>query len=215
MQLLSVNVSLPVEIEFNNKLISTSIFKKPVEGLIPLSALQLKGDQQVDLENHGGGHKAVYAFSADEYQHWQHVLNKPDLHYGQFGENLTITKLDESIICIGDQLKINDCILEVTQPRVPCFKLGIALDDNSMPKNFIQHAATGIYFKVLQVGALKAGDKVELIHQHPSKLPVKTLFKAYFDKDFIDAKKVMKHASEIAELSDEWREKVIVRLNKA
>jgi len=215
MQLLSVNVSLPVEIEFNNRQISTSIFKKPIEGLVQLSELQFKGDQQVDLENHGGAHKAVYAFSANEYQHWQQVLNKPDLHYGQFGENLTITRLDEATICIGDQLQINDCILEVTQPRVPCFKLGIALDDNSMPKRFVQHAATGIYFKVLQAGALKAGDKVDLIKQHPSKLSVKTLFKAYFDKDFIGAEKVMKQASEIRALSDEWREKLIARLNKA
>ncbi|MDB2705652.1 MOSC domain-containing protein [Pseudomonadota bacterium] len=215
MQVLSVNVSLPVDIEFNNKLISTSIFKKPIEGMVQLSEQQLKGDQQVDLENHGGGHKAVYAFSANEYQYWQQVLNKPDLHYGQFGENLTITKLDEATICIGDQLQINDCILEVTQPRIPCFKLGIALDDNSMPKRFIQHAATGIYFKVLQVGTLKAGDRVELIQQHPSKLPVKTLFKAYFDKDFIGAEQVMKQASEIVALSDEWREKVLDRLNEA
>lgn len=215
MQVLSVNVSLPVEIEFNNKRLSTSIFKKPVEGLVPLSELNFKGDQQVDLENHGGGHKAVYAFSADEYPFWQQELNKPNLHHGQFGENLTISNLDEATLCIGDQLQINDCILEVTQPRVPCFKLGIALDEKSMPKRFVEHAATGIYFKVLQSGALKAGDQVTVIHTHPSKLSVKTLFQAYFDKKFIDAEQVMEQASEIAALSDEWREKVNARLNKA
>jgi MOSC domain-containing protein YiiM len=213
MQILSVNVSLPVEIEFNNTQLSTSIFKKPIEGPIALSEMQLQGDQQVDLENHGGGHKAVYGFSADEYSHWQHKLARPDLHFGQFGENLTISELNEATLCIGDQLQINNCILEITQPRVPCFKLGIALNDNSMPKRFVQHAATGIYFKVLQTGTLQAGDKVEHIFHHPEKLPVKTLFQAYFDKDFIGAETVMKRASQIVELSDEWREKVISRLN--
>jgi len=214
MNVLSVNVSLPVEIEFNNKTISTSIFKKPVEGLIPVSQLNLKGDQQVDLENHGGGHKAVYAFSANEYGYWQQALDRQDLHFGQFGENLTISQLDESRICIGDRLQINDCILEVTQPRVPCFKLGIALANKHMPKLFIEHAATGIYFKVIQAGELQTGNQVDIIYQHPEKLAVKTLFNAYFDKQFIDAHSVMQRANKIDALSDEWREKVSARLAK-
>jgi MOSC domain-containing protein YiiM len=212
MNVLSVNVSLPVEIEFNNKLISTSIFKKPVEGLISLSELNLKGDQQVDLENHGGGHKAVYAFSANQYDFWRQELNRDDLHFGQFGENLTISDLDESVLCIGDQLQINDCILEVTQPRVPCFKLGIALGDKIMPKRFINHACTGIYFKVLQQGALQSGNKVTVIYQHPAKLSVKRLFEAYFNKSFVDPKSVMLIADEIDQLSDEWKQKVQSRL---
>ena len=212
MQVLSVNVSLPVEIEFNNKLISTSIFKKPVEGSVAVSQFQLDGDQQVDLENHGGGHKAVYGFSSAEYDYWRHALNKPNLHFGQFGENLTISNLDESKICIGDQLQVGDCILEVTQPRVPCFKLGIAFALTTMPKLFIHHGHTGIYFKVLQTGSVKTGTTVERIYQHPKKLTVKTLFKAYFDPDFIGAYKIMKIASEIDELSEEWREKVLARL---
>ncbi len=212
MQVLSVNVSLPVTVEYNGKNISTSIFKKPIEGAVALSELKLKGDQQVDLENHGGGHKAVYAFSANEYDYWQQTLEKPSLHFGQFGENLTISNLDEAQLCIGDRLQINNCILEVTQPRVPCFKLGIALENKLMPKLFIAHASTGIYFKVIQTGSLSAGDKVQVCYQHPSKLSVKTLFQAYFDPEFIDAKKVMQQASKVKALSDEWREKVLKRL---
>lgn len=212
MQLLSVNVSQPVEIKYNGKKISTSIFKKPVDGNIEVAEFNLAGDQQVDLENHGGGHKAVYGFSAEQYDYWREELERPELHYGQFGENLTISELDESILCIGDQLKIGDCILEVTQPRVPCFKLGIAFNLTTMPKLFIQHGHTGIYFKVLQTGSIKTGNNVERIYQHPKKLAVKTLFKAYFDPDVADAYKVMQLASEVDELSQEWREKVLARL---
>jgi len=212
MKLISVNISLPVEIQYQGKTISSSIFKKPVLGMVAVGEFNLAGDQQVDLENHGGGHKAVYGFSADHYDYWREELGRPDLKFGQFGENLTISDLDEAVLCIGDQLQIGDCILEITQPRVPCFKLGIALELKTMPKLFITHAGTGIYFKVLQAGTIQSGDSVEVIYQHPAKLSVKTLFQAYFEKDFINALEVMKQANAIAELSDEWRAKVITRL---
>ena len=212
MKLLSVNVSQPVEINYNGKQISTSIFKKPVDGSITVSEFNLAGDQQVDLENHGGGHKAVYAFSSEQYDYWRDELDRPELHYGQFGENLTISGLDESILCIGDQLQVGSCILEITQPRVPCFKLGSALQLKTMPKQFIQHGHTGIYFKVLQMGEVKTGDTVERIYKQPKQLSVKMLFKAYFDLDFENARDVMVIAESITALSDEWREKVVARL---
>lgn len=212
MKLVSVNVSLPVEIDYNNTRISTSIFKKPIAGKVAVGEFKLAGDQQVDLENHGGGHKAVYAFATEQYDYWRQTLARSDLHYGQFGENLTISGLDEASLCIGDQIQIGDCILEATQPRVPCFKLGIALALDTMPKQFIQHGHTGIYFKVLKIGTITMGDNVSHIYQHPNQLPVKTLFSAYFDQDFMGAEKVMQTAAATPELSDEWREKVLERL---
>ena len=215
MKLVSVNVSLPVEIDYNNTRISTSIFKKPVTDSVAVGEFKLAGDQQVDLENHDGGHKAVYAFATEQYDYWRQTLNRPELHYGQFGENLTISGLDEASLCIGDQIQIGDCILEATQPRVPCFKLGIALSLETMPKQFIQHGHTGIYFKVLTLGSITAGDNVRRIYQHPHKLAIKNLFNAYFNPDFINAKKVMAVAAETAELSDEWRDKVLASLASA
>jgi MOSC domain-containing protein YiiM len=212
MKLVSVNVSLPVEVDYNNTRISTSIFKKPIVGKVAVHEFKLAGDQQVDLENHGGGHKAVYAFSAEQYDYWRQELAKPELHYGQFGENLTISGLDESSLCIGDQIQIGDCILEATQPRVPCFKLGIALALETMPKQFIAHGHTGIYFKVLKMASITTGDKVTHIYQHPNQLSVKSLFSAYFDEDFMDAETVMQTAAATPELSDEWRDKVLERL---
>ena len=212
MKLLSINVSLPVDIDYNGQTISTGIFKKPISGSVEISPQGLIGDQQVDLSNHGGGHKAVYGFSANHYDYWRDSLAKPDLYYGRFGENLTISDLDEATLCIGDQLQIGDCILEITQPRVPCFKLGIALDLSTMPKLFVQHAATGIYFKVLQSGSISNNDQVELIYQQAKQLSVQTLFKAYFDKDFANANKIMQIACDIPELSNEWRQKALSRL---
>ena len=212
MKLVSVNVSLPVEIDYNNTRISTSIFKKPIAGKVAVHQFKLAGDQQVDLENHGGGHKAVYAFATEQYDFWRETLARTDLHYGQFGENLTISGLDKASLCIGDQIQIGDCILEATQPRVPCFKLGIALALETMPKQFIQHGHTGIYFKVLKMGSITAGDNVTRIYQHPNQLSVKTLFSAYFAEDFMGAEKVMQTAATTPELSDEWREKVLERL---
>jgi len=213
MELLSVNVSQAVDIEYNGKRVSSSIFKKPVSGKVAVAEFNLAGDKQVDLENHGGGHKAVYAFSADEYDYWAQTLNRDDLHFGQFGENLTISNLDEAQLCIGDHLQVGSCILEISQPRVPCFKLGIAFDLSTMPKQFVQHAATGIYFKVVQAGELATGDTVELVYSHPQKLPVQTLFRAYFDSTVSNAKEIMLLAESIDALSDEWRKKVVKKLN--
>ena len=212
MKLISINVSLPVEIEYNNKIVSTGIFKKPINHDVFVSPSGLEYDQQVDLKNHGGEHKAVYAFSAQHYDYWKEALNKPDLSFGQFGENLTISNLDEASLCIGDQLQIGDCILEITQPRVPCFKLGIALGLAQMPKLFVQRAATGIYFRVLQLGIINTDSEIKIIVQHPAKLTVQTLFKAYFDKSFSNPQVVLKLAAEITQLSNEWRGKIISRL---
>lgn len=212
MKLLAINVSQPVEVKYRDKTVSTGIFKKPVKGDVIVRPQGLTGDQQVDLKNHGGEHKAVYAFSEHHYDYWRKVLHQPELSFGQFGENLTISNLDEATLCIGDQIQIGDCILEITQPRVPCFKLGMALDRNEMPKLFVQYGATGIYFRVLQSGSIKAGDNVEVIHQHPKQLAVQTLFKAYFDKSFSNPQAVMALAAKIPQLSTEWREKVLSRI---
>ncbi len=212
MDLISINVSLPIDIEYEGKLVSTGIFKKPVDAPIFVSKNNLLGDQQVDLENHGGEHKAVYAFSHNHYPYWQKVLGKPDMEYGQFGENLTISGFDESILHIGDQIKLGRCLLEISQPRVPCFKLGIAVGNKKMPRLFVKHFATGIYMRVLQEGVIQKGDNVEIVHRGKHQLSVKKLFRSYFDKDIANAQLLLETAMEIPELSPEWREKVELRL---
>jgi MOSC domain-containing protein YiiM len=212
MKLVSLNISLAKQVKYNDKIVSTGIFKEATANSVSVNQFSLEGDQQVDLKNHGGEHKAVYGFAAEHYDYWREQLTKPYLKYGQFGENLTISGLDENRLCIGDRIQINDCILEITQPRVPCFKLGIALDQKDMPKQFIEHGATGIYFRVIQQGTLNVNDAVRVVYSHPEKLSVHTLFNAYFDQSFENSLSIIQRAANIAELSAEWQEKVNSRL---
>jgi MOSC domain-containing protein YiiM len=210
----SVNVSLPKQVQHKNKPVSTGIFKRPVTGRVAVNQFNLAGDQQVDLVNHGGEHKAVYGFASDHYAFWQKALGQPEFDYGKFGENLTIDGLDESRLCIGDQLQVGNCVLEITQPRVPCFKLGLAFDREEMPRLFVENAATGIYFRVIETGSVATGDQVIVKQAHPAKLTVQRLFKAYFDKRVAEQEKlaVMQQALDIPALSIEWREKLEARL---
>ena len=187
--------------------------KKPAEGAVFVTKNNLKDDLQADLKNHGGEHKAVYAFSADHYAYWSNVLQNSDLKSGTFGENLTISGFDESTLHIGDQLSIGQCILEITQPRVPCFKLGIAVKNKNMPRLFIENFATGAYLRVIQEGFIETGNKVELIKEGKFKMSVKSLFRAYFDKNYQASRSVMETAVLIPELSSEWAKKLSVRLS--
>ncbi len=213
MNLLSINASLPTDIEYQGKVISTGIFKKPVAGAVFVAKNNLKDDLQADLKNHGGEHKAVYAFSADHYPYWSNVLQNPELKPGIFGENLTISGFDESTLHIGDQFSIGQCILEITQPRVPCFKLGVAVDNKKMPRLFIEHFATGAYLRVLREGLIDTGNKVELIKEGVFKVSVKSLFRAYFDKNYQASTSVMETAVQIPELSSEWLKKLSLRIS--
>jgi MOSC domain-containing protein YiiM len=212
MELLSINVALPVEIEHDGKTTRTGIFKKPVPGPTYVSKTNLSGDQQSDLKNHGGEHKAVYAFSYAQYAYWEKLLERPAMAYGQFGENLTISDLDEAQLYIGDEIQIGDCLLQITQPRVPCFKLGLAFENKHMPKLFVKHAATGIYLRVLQEGAIEKGNLCELTNRGKHQMPVQTLFKAFYDKDFENPLPILKTALDIDALSEEWRKKITAKL---
>lgn len=214
MEVISVNVSTPVEVKYQGKTITTGIFKKPVEGPVSIIKHNFVGDGQADLINHGGTDKAVYAFSSDHYPYWREVLNSPNLTPGTFGENLTISKLNESELHIGDQLSIGGCLLEVSQPRVPCFKLGIAVNSKTMPKLFTQNFETGVYFRVLQEGAIKAGDQVSVTRQDSSKISIKVLFQAYFDKTFKGSTQIFEQALLVPALADEWRNHLATRLAK-
>lgn len=214
MQLASVNVSRPVEVRHEGKLINTGIFKMPVTGSVRVKRHNLEGDGQADLDNHGGEHKAVYAYSLDHYAYWQKVLNREEMDCGQFGENLTVAGLDELDSCIGDQLQIGSALFVITQPRVPCFKLGIRFADASMPKLFSESARTGFYLRVLSEGSIEAGDAVDLVKRGYGKLPVRALFMAYLKAGDADAARILARALEVPELSPEWRANITKRLER-
>ena len=208
MKLCSVNVSHPTDVNYNGEVIQTSIFKRAVAGPVVIKDGHLTNDSQANIINHGGEHKAVYAFSHQQYPYWQQYLEQPTLYFGQFGENLTIDGLDESKLCIGDRIQINNCVLEITQPRVPCFKLGIALNNKAAVKQFIKHAHVGIYFRIIQTGTIEAGQEVKRIHRDPTHLDIYTLFNAYFKQGNFDHEAILKQALTIDALSSEWRQHI-------
>lgn len=214
MHLVSINVSKPKDAEYKGEIIQTGIFKKPIQGKLVVKKQNIEGDEQADLVNHGGLHKAVYAFAHDRYDYWRAAFNDNSLTSGAFGENLTISSLDESDINIGDRFSIGECILEVSQPRMPCYKLGIALNNSKAPKLFTKSYCTGVYFRVIKEGVIQTGDEVKKISKQPNSVSVKTLFRALFDKDYHDTYAIFSKALMIDELAPEWRNILSERIQK-
>jgi len=212
MNLVSINVSRPIDVKHRERLIRTGIFKKPVAGPVRVNSLNLEGDGQADLKNHGGAHKAVYAYSLDHYAYWRSVLKWEHMPYGQFGENLTVSGLDESKSHVGDQLQIGSALFTITQPRVPCFKLGIRLNDENMPKMFSDSKRTGFYLRVLREGEIKSEDTVHVLEHGRGRVAIKALFEAYLKPREGNAVATLRKALEVPELSPEWRAHISKRL---
>lgn len=211
MTLISVNVALPKSVVHGDQNVLTGIFKRPVEGAVMARKLNLDGDAQADLVHHGGESKAVYAYALEHYAYWQKVLDRPVMPYGQFGENLTVAGLDEAELCVGDQLRIGDALFVISQPRVPCFKLGLRMGDKRMPHLFAQSGRTGVYLRVLEEGSVAAGDIVHVRAKHSHRPSIKRLFDAYLRPHDTDARALLKSALNIPELSPEWHAQITKR----
>ncbi len=212
MKILSVNVSEPKKVIFNGKELITSIYKKPVSERVRVTSQGIEGDRQADLSVHGGFDKAVYGYSFEHYKLWGERLQKEFTEFGLVGENLTISSFDESEINIGDRFKINDCILQVSQPRIPCYKIGIKMNSRDFPKMFSQSGLLGTYFRVVQEGSIEEGDEIEKIHSEENSMSIKDISTILF----VDLKNIdlMKKALDIKSLTEEIKEKFRERLMK-
>jgi MOSC domain-containing protein YiiM len=160
MKVLSVNISGPKPLTYREQTLATGIFKTPVTGRIRVHRLGLEGDVQVDKRVHGGPDKAVYIYPHEHYAHWKKSLSRKDFAFGQFGENLTTSGLLEDEVRVGDTLRIGSVLLQVTQPREPCFKLMTKMNDFTFAKPFLTSGRTGFYLRVLEEGELGAGDAI-------------------------------------------------------
>lgn len=214
MTLTTISVALPAAVPHGDGTVDTGIFKQPVRGPVAVHWLNLAGDGQADLVHHGGPDKAVYAYSLDHYPWWCEQLGRDALAHGQFGENLTIAGLDEAQLCIGDELQIGDARFVVTQPRVPCFKLGIRFGDKEMPRRFAESLRSGVYLRVLREGTIEAGDAVQLTARGEGRVAVRTLFDAYFKPNDRAAMAVLERALSEPALSAEWRGQILRRLGR-
>jgi len=204
MKLLSINVGLPREIEWKGKLVRTSIFKAPVPGRVRVAQLNLEGDQQSDLSVHGGVDKAVYAYPSEHYPFWRRELPGMDLPRGVFGENLTTEGLLEETLHIGDRLRVGSSEFLVTQPRMPCFKLGIRFGRPDIVKRFLQSGRSGFYFAVLQEGEVAAGDSIELLKQDEHGVTVADVVNLY--RNDANNQDTLRRVSELPSLPNNWRE---------
>jgi MOSC domain-containing protein YiiM/ferredoxin-NADP reductase/ferredoxin len=170
--LLSVNVGLPRDIEWQGKTVHTAVWKAPVEGRRMVRHLNVDGDGQGDLAGHGGEHRAVFVYQIESYRYWQNQLHRNDFTYGQFGENFTIEGLADTEVCIGDHYRIGGALFEVTQPRVTCYRVGIRMNEPQMAALLVSHGRPGFYFRVLEEGEIGAGDEIVKVKTGPEQVTV-------------------------------------------
>jgi MOSC domain-containing protein YiiM len=204
MQLISVNVGLPREVTWKGRTASTGIFKEPVSDRVMVRSLNLDGDGQADLTVHGGLDKAVYAYPFEHYDYWRSELPDMDLPLGIFGENFTTTGLKEAEVNIGDRFRIGNLILMVTQPRLPCYKLGIRFGRPDMVKRFLASRRTGFYFRVLQEGEVGVGDTLELVSRDDHHITVADITQLYVREE--DNPELLQRAAQLEALPQSWRD---------
>ena len=193
-------------------MIHTGIYKAPVAGPVRVNALNLEGDQQADLTVHGGPSKAVYVYPAEHYAFWRRELSDIEFPFGSFGENLSTEGLLEKDLNIGDRLCVGTVELAVTEPRLPCYKLGVKFKRDDMVKRFLKSRRTGFYCAVLREGVLEAGDAIHFLSRDEHHVTVADITRLYaFDKSDYAA---MRRAAEIRTLSESWRGYFRQRLEK-
>jgi len=204
MKLISVNVGLPREVDWHGRAVQTSIWKKPVQGRVHVATLHLDGDRQSDLSVHGGVDKAVYAYPSEHYAFWQKELPGAVLAPGAFGENFTSEGLLEDEVAIGDRLRVGTAEFIVTQPRMPCFKLGIRFERPDLVKRFLQSKRTGFYLAVQREGEVTAGDPIEFIERSESGVTIVDITNLYaLDSQ---SQEVLRRATELPALPESWKD---------
>lgn len=182
MKVLSTNLGNPTSIIWNSKEIKTGIYKYPTSNPLFLGKIDVKKDTVIDRKHHGGIHKACYLFSANQYPYWKNLYPNLDWNWGMFGENLTIDNMDDSKIRIGSIYKIGTALVQVTQPREPCYKFGIRFENQKIIKEFIDKGFPGTYVKVLEEGIVTTGDQLILVKKSKSTLTVSEFYSLIFSK---------------------------------
>ena len=226
MKIVSMNIGLPREVTWHGMNVSTGIFKEPVKGRVALRKLNLDGDRQADLAVHGGNNKAVYCYPLSHYGFWKKELPGRDLPIGMFGENFTIDFSSngypegvgsiEHSVHIGDRFSIGSAEVVVTQPRLPCYKLGVRFQMDDMVKRFLASGRTGFYLAVTREGEVGAGDEFKAHAPDPSAVPVSEITRLYIAKKYSAADaNIVQRALQVAALPESWKDYFRQRLEMA
>jgi MOSC domain-containing protein YiiM len=204
MKLLSINVGLPKPVDFGTQTVTTGFYKAPVEGPVRMNRDNLEGDGQASLDVHGGADKAVYAYPHEHYEFWGRELSDAALPPGAFGENLTIEGLLEGDAHVGDELQIGDALVVITQPRLPCFKMGLKFGRPDIQKRFLESGRSGFYLRVVREGSIEAGMDFERTKSDPVGLSIAELLGLYAQKEICPA--VLERVARVNALPEGWRE---------
>ncbi len=183
MRIKSTNLARPVSVQWRGKPITTGIFKSPVEGPVYLESDSVRDDIIADRRVHGGSDKACYLFSTDHYAYWQQKYPGLDWNWGMFGENLTVEGLNEKSVCLGDIYEIGTALVQVSQPREPCFKLGIRFGTQAVLREFIDHGYPGTYVRILENGKVSAGDMMRLTERPESSVSIRDFFQLLYSQE--------------------------------
>jgi MOSC domain-containing protein YiiM len=214
MKIVSLNVGMPQEVEWHGRIVTTGIFKEPVAGRVALRKLDLDGDGQADLNVHGGEYKAAYCYAAEHYSYWKKELGR-ELPMGMFGENFTTEGMAEDTVHLGDRFSVGTAEVVVTQPRLPCYKLGIRFGADDMVKKFLASGRGGLYLAVTREGEVGAGDEISMISRDENAVPVKEITRLYVTKRFapedVDS---LKRALRVAALPRDWKDYFGERMQK-
>lgn len=214
MKIVSLNVGLPRDVAWHGRTVSTGIFKYPVQGRLALREMNLDGDRQADLTVHGGRYKAVYCYPFEHYDYWKAELPGRKLPIGTFGENFTTKGLDENVH-IGDRFAVGTAEVVVTQPRMPCYKLGIRFEADDMVKRFLASAKTGFYFAVLHEGEVGSGDAMNPLGRDENAVPVSEITRLYVSKRFApDDLESLQRVLRVNALPDSWKDYFRERMAK-
>jgi MOSC domain-containing protein YiiM len=215
MRLISVNTGLPREVMWRGRSVTTAIYKEPVAGRVALRKLNLDGDRQADLTVHGGEFKAVYCYPLAHYDYWKRELPGRELPMAIFGENFTADGFLEDSVHLGDTFSVGSAELVVTQPRLPCYKLGVRFQSDDMVKRFLVSGRTGFYFAVTREGEVGAGDAFAVLARDPHAVPVSEITRLYISKRYAaDDLNSVQRALQVAVLPEGWKGYFRARLGR-
>ena len=198
-RVLAVSVGLPREFEYNGRPAKSAIWKDPVAGRVAVRGVNLAGDEQADRRAHGGPDKAVYAYAVEDLRWWEQILGRT-LQYGELGENLTTEGIDVNGALVGERWAVGTTLLEVSEPRVPCWRLGVRMNDKHFPRRFTEALRPGAYLRILVEGDVGAGDEIRVVERPDHDLTIRDVLRIYaFDRQEVG------RLLAVLKLSDDWR----------